>query len=61
MAATVFKDRGLCLPLAAGTGRSTSVALSHGASGGGKGGGADGTEGSRLGESCAKHRGREGV
>ena len=45
------------LPLAAGTGRSTSVTLSHGAGSGGKGGGADGTEGGRLGEGCAKHRG----
>lgn len=45
-----------CLPLAAGTARSTSVTLGHGAGSGGKGGGADGTESSRLGEGCTKHR-----
>lgn len=40
--------------LAAGLGRSSSVAFAHGSTSGGKGS-SEGTEGSRLGQGCAKH------
>ena len=46
-------------PFASGLGRSTSVALGHGAGSGGKGSGAERADGSRLGQGCAKHAGRE--
>lgn len=52
-------ETALDLPLAAGSGRSSSVALSHGSGGGGESSGGGEERGAgEPGDGCAKHLGR---